>query len=319
MPYQYISFVIPLFNCLDLTRAMVSSLQASLPKGLDYEIILVDDGSTDGTREWLRGLRPPFRVVLNERNAGYGAANNRGAAVAGGEILALLNNDLVLAPGWIEPMLEAHEKLRGRAGVVGNVQRDARTGRVDHAGIVINHKGKPEHLRRAPWRLLVSNRFKPFLRVPAVTGACVLVQHDLWRQLGGFDEGYFNGCEDVDLCLRAEAAGHRNLVALRSVVRHHVSAAPGRKARDEANTYRFTVRWRRTLVTLGVRAWCRHYLEAHLPEPRDYPDPVLARQVALHLLGLARRTPAGAFPGMDASIGLEIERWRAMLGAEPSP
>jgi hypothetical protein len=71
-------------------------------------------------------------------------------------------------------------------------------------------------------------------------------------------------------------------------------------------------------VALGVRAWCRHYFETHLPEPRDYPDPVLARQVVLHLLGLVRRTPAGAFPGMDASIGLEIERWRAMLGAEPS-
>src|SRR5437764_725708 len=117
---------------------MVGSLRATLPAAMTHEIILVDDGSTDGTREWLATLGDPFRVVLNDRNRGYAVANNRGAAIARGDFLALLNNDLILLPRWLEPMLAAHATLGLRAGVIGNVQLDAGTGIVDHAGIIIN-------------------------------------------------------------------------------------------------------------------------------------------------------------------------------------
>ena len=306
-----VSFIVPVFNCLPLTQEMVASLQASLQAGPEHEIILVDDGSTDGTRAWLAGLGSPFRVVLNERNLGYGAANNRGAALARGDFLALLNNDLILGPGWLEPMLSAHRRLGGRAGLVGNVQADARTGAIDHAGIFINHKGKPEHVRRLPpaWRRLA----RPVRRVELLTGACILVSRPLWRELGGFDEGYFNGCEDVDLCLRARAAGRTQAVALRSRVRHHISKAPGRKARDEANTYRFTLRWRDTLIQLGLRDWCRHTFEAFLREPRDVADTGFALGLLAYLLRLRRAPPAAAVEGMRESLELEIARWRGMF------
>src|SRR5882672_4219897 len=122
-----VSFVIPLFNNLALTRACVESLQATLPAGLAYEIILVDDGSADGTRAWLATLTAPFRVVLNERNLGYAAANNRAVALAAGHYLALLNNDLILLSGWFKRLLRAHRSLGARAGLVGNVQLDARS------------------------------------------------------------------------------------------------------------------------------------------------------------------------------------------------
>jgi GT2 family glycosyltransferase len=301
--------VIPLFNCLPLTQAIAAALAATLPAGLAWEAILVDDGSTDGTREWLATLRPPFHAVLNERNLGYAAANNRGAARARGGLLALINNDLILRPGWLEPMLAAHAALGPRAGLVGNVQLDARTGVLDHAGIRFDHQGKPAHVRRSvpAWE----RALRPIRRVPAVTGACVLVSADLWRELAGFDEGYVNGCEDVDLCLRAAAAGRVNAVALRSEVGHLISASPGRKQRDEANTYRLALRWRETLVREGSRAWARHYLASHLAEPRDFPDPALARQAALYLLGL-RDAPAGARAGMQVALEVELERWRSM-------
>src|SRR6185295_9385214 len=67
---------------------------------------------------------------LNERNLGYAISNNRAALLARGEFLALLNNDLVLQPGWLEPMLSAHARLRQRAGLIGNMQPDTRTGAV---------------------------------------------------------------------------------------------------------------------------------------------------------------------------------------------
>jgi len=315
-----VSFIVPLFNCLPYTQAMVASLRATLPAGLAHEIILVDDGSTDGTRDWLGRLEAPYRVVLNPGNLGYAAANNRGAAVARGDLLALLNNDLIFGglrsgalralrepKGWFQPMQSLQRRLGARAGVIGNVQLNATTGAVDHAGLFINHQGKPEHLRdRGPW-------LRRSRRVPAVTGACCLISSQLWRELGGFDEGYVNGCEDVDLCFRAEAAGRLNAVALHSVVRHHVSVSPGRKLRDEANTYRLTQRWQERLSCLGQRDWCRAHFEQFLPEPRDYPDPRLARAIALYRLGLARRPPRRAAEGMRAALATETNRWHAIF------
>lgn len=306
-----VSFIIPLYNCLSLTQAMVASLQATLPVGLSHEIILVDDGSTDGTRAWLSTLGAPFRVILNERNLGYAAANNRGAAAASGEILVLLNNDLILTRQWLEPMLAAHRRLGPRAGLVGNVQLDARTGAVDHAGIIFNHRGKPEHVRvlpLAPVRLLF-----PVAQVAAVTGACVLIARSVWNELGGFDEVYRNGCEDVDLCLRVLAAGRLNAVALRSIVRHHVSASPGRKLRDEENTFRFTQRWRTELLRHSVRHWCRHYYETCSLLPRD-EEYALAFRIWLHAIGVSPQPPAQALAATEAAISVELARWKKMFG-----
>ncbi|MBL9201321.1 MAG: glycosyltransferase family 2 protein [Opitutaceae bacterium] len=314
-----VSIIIPLYNCLPLTQAMLASLRATLPAGLAHEIILVDDGSTDGTRAWLESLSadPAIRVVLNERNLGYAAANNRGAAVARGEFLALLNNDLVLQSGWWEPMVDAHRALGARAGLVGNVQLNARTGAVDHAGLVVNICGKPVHTSARPHFIL---RFlRPFRRSPAVTGACVLLTRDLWQRLGGFDEGFFNGGEDIDLCFRAAAAGRVNVVALRSVVRHHISASPGRKARDEQNSLLLARRWRRALVAAaddGFRTWCRDYLASLLPEACSHEwRRALA---ALAFLARVRTTPPqDAIAAVEAGLAREFAHWERTLGPQP--
>jgi O-antigen biosynthesis protein len=309
-----VSFIIPLYNCLPLTQAMLASLQATLPTGVTHEIIYVDDGSTDGTREWLATLRePPFRVLLNDRNLGYGLSNNRGAALAHGEFLVLLNNDLVLQPGWLEPMLAAHAALGPRAGVVGNVQLDVKTGAVDHAGLVVNETGKPVHARKLPSRL--ERRFSPVWQVPAVTGACMLLTRNLWRELGGFDPGYINGGEDIDLCFRARAAGRINVVALTSVVRHHVSASPGRKLRDEENSYRLARRWERELITAaehGTRTWCREYLRRALrvPESREYR---LTLSACAYLGRLRPAPPPEAVAAVTAGLRGEFARWESMF------
>ena len=310
-----VSFLIPLYNCLAHTQAMLASLRATLPRGLTHEIIFIDDGSTDGTRAWLNTFAadPVIRVVLHEKNAGFAAANNSGAALARGEFLALLNNDLILTPHWLEPILAAHRTYGPRAGLVGNVQLNAATGVVDHAGIRINLKGKPEHIswlpRRSRWPLLPPRH----RRVVAVTGACVVLRRALWEKLGGFDPAYVNGCEDVDLCLRAAAAGHVNLIALRSHVRHHISASPGRKLRDEANTRLLVQRWSDTLARHAARLWCRDYLVTYLRDPRDFPDAALARQAFFYACHLRPSPPAGAIAGMSQNLEAELTRWRRLL------
>ena len=314
MAAPQISFIVPLFNCLPLTQAMIASLQATVPPGLPHEIILIDDGSTDGTRAWLETLQDErIHVLLNERNLGYAATNNRAAASARGDFLALLNNDLVLQANWLEPMLEAHATLGSRAGLIGNVQRDARTGAIDHAGLVIGVTGKPIHDRTLP--NLISRWWRPVRAVPAVTGACMLVERALWQQLGGFDEAYVNGGEDIDLCFRARELGRVNAVALRSVVRHHISASPGRKARDEQNSYRLARRWRREFLAAaayGRRAWCHDYLAQALidPQSREYR---LALAALLHFVHLRKTPPAEAVVGVERGLEIEFARWESMF------
>ena len=314
-PPPRVSVVIPLHNCLPLTQAMLRSLEATLPEDVSREVILIDDGSTDGTREWLGTLQGSgIRVLLNEHNLGYAATNNRAAAIARGGFLALLNNDLILLPGWLERMLAAHASLGNRAGLIGNVQLNARSGAVDHAGLVIGVTGKPQHVRAIPPALV--RWLSPIRVVPAVTGACMIIERALWQKLGGFDEGYINGGEDIDLCFRARAVGRVNAVALRSVVRHHVSASPGRKARDEENSYRLARRWQREFIAAadyGRRAWCHGYLAQALltPQSREYR---LAIAAGLFLARLRATPPVEAVAAIDEGVHREFARWESMFG-----
>lgn len=308
-----VSFIIPLYNCLPLTQAMLASLRETLPPGLEHEIIFVDDVSTDGTRQWLKGLVAPCRVLLNEKNLGFAGTCNRGAATARGEVLFFLNNDLILLPGWLEPMLGV--ALRPRVALVGNVQLSAATGAVDHTGIFFNPKGKPEHDTARP----LAARLTGVRQVTALTGACFAIRRQHWQSLGGFDEGFVNGGEDIDLSLRARQAGLTNCVSLRSVVRHHISASPGRKTRDENNTRRLLARWRHAIAPLIVRNNCPTFLEVAWDEPRDYPDLSLARDAYLHRWYCAPRPSSRLAQAADALLEIEFHRWAHVLDGAPPP
>ena len=309
--------VVPLHNCLALTQAMLASLHATLPPDTTAELLLVDDGSTDGTRAWLEAIAAhppsgwlPLRILVNERNRGFAVSNNRAAALARGELLLLLNNDLVLLPDWLEPLLSAHRRLGARAGLVGNVQLDVATGAVDHAGLELTVTGKPVHTREIPREASSGDGVRI---VPAVTGACVVLSRALWEELGGFDEGYVNGGEDIDLGYRARAAGRVNAVALRSVIRHHVSSSPGRKARDEHNSRRLALRWREQLLADSLVPWCRaHLAEAWLrPDQQEY---LVTLRTAAFLAGLRRTPPPEAPLRVARAMRREFTRWDELCG-----
>lgn len=305
-----VSFIIPLFNCLPLTQACLASLQATLPRGLQHEIILVDDGSTDGTRAWLRSVQAPFRVLLNDRNLGYAEANNRAAATAAGTKLFFLNNDLILQPSWYEPMA-AILNSRPDAGLVGNVQLRVGSDTIDHAGVYFTHQGKPAHATSIPWFARLTGRQE----MPALTAACCAIRREVWQELGGFDPGYLNGCEDIDLCLRARAKGRRNFVSTRSRVLHHISQSPGRKLRDEANTRRLFLRWHDALVPLAARDWSREYVARHWDRSHVFDD-ALGRRALAYWLGFLPHPPVAVRAEVRAAIDTELARWDALLGKE---
>lgn len=232
-----LSVIISLYNRLDLTKACLDSLERTVSH-LNWEAIIVDDGSTDGTREFLATLRSPYRVMLNETKRSYAANNNRAASIAHGELLCLLNNDTVLTPGWLDPMLKAFD-LFPDAGVVGNVQRKPRTCRYDHMGIVFSRKAR----FRSFGKHFLCRPFRGYTRWKAVTACCCLIKKTIFLDHGGFDEEFINGCEDLDLCLRLGQRGFKHYVANDSVVLHYLRSSPGRGAFDAENTQRFKQRW----------------------------------------------------------------------------
>lgn len=311
-----VSFIIPLYNNLPLTQAMLASLRATLPPGLECEIIFVDDGSTDGTRAWLKNLPAPCRTILNDKNLGFAGACNRGAAAATGEILFFLNNDLVLLPHWLEPMLAAFNRFPG-AGLVGNVQLNAATGAVDHAGIYFNHQGKPAHRTDRP----ASTRWlgvPAYRAVDALTGACFGLRRSAWQKLGGFDEGFINGSEDIDLALRARAAGLHHYVALTSVVRHHISASAGRNLRNEHNTWRLVQRWTQPIAALAAKDWSRHQVATHADQSGVFDYHTV--QAALAYLLVLPAPPPAVREGVAIAMAFERQRWGELLeGAAPPP
>jgi len=248
---KQISFIIPLFNHVDETRTMLASLVSSLPFNLDYEIIFVDDCSTDGTREWLRSLADErIQTLFNAVNLGYAKSNNLGAQLASGRLLGLLNNDLIFKSGWLEPMLKIIEDQSNNAGIVGNVQYRVDNKKLDHAGFEINPRGQFSHIRDIPVGL-GSDHYECL----AVTGACVLIQNEEFVKVGGFDESYINGCEDVDLCYKLRAQGRKIYVATQSRIEHHISLSRKHdRPQNQRNSRRLYSRWHNEIVSeLAVR------------------------------------------------------------------
>lgn len=308
-----VSIIVALHNCLQLTQAMLRSLDASWPASVSRELIFVDDASADGTSSWLASLppKPGLRIFFLDTNSGYAVANNHGARHATGQRLLFLNNDLEFSPGWLEPLLRTHARLGAKAGITGNVQRRWDTGTVDHAGIEIGPKGKPEHRSDLPLR-----RAGRFRATDAITGACFMIDRDLWTRLGGFDERYRNGCEDIDLCLRVRELGLGVGVALDSCVRHHVSRSPGRRDHDEENTRRLFARWENTLATLAMRRWSADALDRDWTSPRDPRAAGSALALLLYRAGLRRSPPEAARAGIRRALAAERERW-SRLGPDP--
>ncbi|MDY6986786.1 MAG: glycosyltransferase family 2 protein [Thermodesulfobacteriota bacterium] len=262
-----ISFLICAFNRLELTKQCLQSLTSTV-NGFRYEVILVDDASTDGTTEYFRSLPPPYVPIINSRRKGFAANNNTAARHARGEVLCLLNNDTILTPLWLEPMRDAF-RLFERIGIVGNIHIAPQTGRFDHFGVSFFKDGSADHCGR-------HSVYKPrneYSKWPAVTAACCMIKRELFLAFGGFDEGFRNSHEDVDLCLRMGRGGYEHYVANRSVIYHLVGATEGRRLHELENHRRHLERWLPTAQNLSKITpcpryeWSCNYLQTYLRRP----------------------------------------------------
>ena len=271
-----ISTVVVNYNAGELLRSCVDSL-LNCPR--EIEVIVVDNASTDGSLDALRGL-PCVQIIKNPSNLGFAAACNQGARAASAPFLLFLNPDSAFKPGVLSKLLDAMIEDE-RVGMVG--------------GLLANPDGTEQAGgRRAvptPWRSFVRafglHRFQdrwprlfydfhlhrqPLpdrpIEVEAISGACMLVRREAVADVGLWDEDYFLHCEDLDWCMRFRQKGWKILFVPSARITHALGACGrGRPVFVEWHKHRGMLRFYRKffrhqypgglmwLVTLGV--WLR--------------------------------------------------------------
>ncbi len=213
------SVIVPTCNALDCTRLCVEALLSHTDPR--HELVFVDNGSTDGTPDYLQGLardHKRVRVILNGDNLGFARACNVGLAAAHGRHLVLLGSDVVVTPGWLERLLDAAES-QPRAGLLGPVTNDTAVMRKLERMAYDQESLAGLDDFAAKVALANAGNVEQTLRL---MGTCLLVKRELLARVGGLDEVFSLGNhEDNDYCLRAHLAGYRSLV-VRDVFVHRL-------------------------------------------------------------------------------------------------
>lgn len=216
-----VSAIVVNWNTRELLERCLGALEQ---EALPLEVIVVDNGSSDGSVELVEGRFPSARLLRNADNRGYAAANNQGMAVARGRYFLLLNSDAEVEPGAVTELVRYADD-RPDAGVLGakllNVDGSlqpsgghAPTPWWTVAGLfgLSRTLGRPRYGTRRDYE-------KP-AEVDEVSGAAMMIRRAVVDQIGGLDEGYTWGWEDVDFCLRARRAGWRIQYVPQARVRH---------------------------------------------------------------------------------------------------
>lgn len=205
-------------GCLD---ALVSQQNAP-----PFEIVFVDNASSDGSTTFVAERYPSVTVIRNERNLGFAAGNNVGARAATGGWLAFLNNDTVAAREWLAKLWQAatdpaHEDDVALA--TSRIESLARPGMLDSAGDgYLRAGGAFKRGHGGP-----ASQFPQSGEVFGACGAAFMIRRDVFEALNGFDERFFMVYEDVDLSYRARLAGYRCWYVADAVVRHAGSGTLG--------------------------------------------------------------------------------------------
>lgn len=210
-----------LARCLDSLKAQTFR---------DFEIVLVDNASTDGAAQAAAAADPSLRLIANGDNRGFSGGVNDGARAARGRWLALLNPDAYAAPDWLERLLAAAAEHPRTSSFTSRQLMAEDVSVLDGLGDVMAAPGFPfrgGYGQPDPGDARAGEVFSP-------CGGAMLIDRELFLRLGGFDERLFCYCEDVDLGYRLRLAGERTLVIPDAVVEHEGSASTGGPRSDFA-------------------------------------------------------------------------------------
>ncbi len=269
-----IAVVVVNYESGSVLASCIASLRAEGPA----ELVVVDNGSTDGSVDELRQRFPDVKVLLPGRNLGYGAGANRGVAATRSEFVLVCNPDLSVSPGVLMELTKVLQ-TDPTAAVVGPLIRTPEGERypsarrfpsmIDAAGHALLGQFVPNNpFTRAYQESDLALDLETVRTVDWVSGACFLVRRSAFEQVGGFDELFFMYAEDVDLCWRLGRTHWKVAYAPRAVVTHVQGVSTARHPyrmiiEHHRSLLRFarrsTTGWRRALLPLvvvgiGVRA-----------------------------------------------------------------
>lgn len=314
-----VSIVIPTWNGRSLLEMSLPPLRDALaahPAG--GEIIVADNGSSDDTREWLAATFPDVTLVTLEQNEGFAGAANRGARESRHPVLIMLNNDMVVEPDFLAPLLAAFVAEPGTFGVscqidfIDKSKPRWETGKVharwSNGTITLFHVDRWEDDRHYP--------------VFFAGGGASAYDRSKFLELGGFDEAVFAPVyiEDVDLGYRAWKRGWPSFFAPRSMV-HHRHRSTTRRLWSESTIYSFFVKNLAALIWKNVDDWAilrRHLLGLAVLPLRVYRQGDLRAAVATWLGAMrqiptvirARRREANVPRALDDATIFHVSRYR---------
>ncbi len=286
-PGRLTSVIVVSHQARDQTRRCLDSLRHAQEVAHPIEILFVDNGSTDGTPEYLEA-QADVRLIRNAENLGAPRARNQAIPHARGDCIVFLDNDAMVSPGWLGRLLH-HADVDGRSGAISCVADRARAEQHVEAPAAAgtaaleafaSRLAREQHRQSRPTILLSS-----FL---------LLVRREVLEAIGGFDERFTPwGFEDDDFALRAHLAGFRNRIA-RDVFVHHEAYGGPKAARHQElldiNWKRFVQKWGLNpaapygrydgLAAVEARAWSRKELFVALPELLESVGAALPRRPA---------------------------------------
>lgn len=197
----------------------------------DFEVIVVDNGSTDGSVGLLRKDFPWVKVIALEKNTGFARGNNIGFEASSAEYVATLNNDTIADMGWLAALYEAAESDRTIGMVASKIFLGREGNEIDSAGMLLY----PDGMTRQQGHGETDNGQFDGTREVLFPSACAaLYRRGMLQETGFFDEDFFSYCEDADLGLRGRLAGWRAVLAPEASVRHLYSRTSGRYSEFKA-------------------------------------------------------------------------------------
>jgi len=277
-------------------------------EGLNYEIIVVDNASYDGSEAVAGRFGEAVHFVQSTENLGFARANNLGATYSHGVVLLFLNPDTEIQGNAMNLLYDQFRKLPD-PGVVGcrllNSNGSLQTSCVQSLPTILNQVLDAEVLRSwfprsALWGTAAFYDDKEASEVEAVSGACMMIRREVFDLVGGFSSEYFMYGEDLDLCFKARRAGYRNYHVRNAIVLHH-GGGSSRQARSDLSI---------TMMRESVRLFLR---KSHGVFYSDCYRATLGIAAVLRMAVLILLFPAWAiFRGTREWSG-SFRKWTAIL------
>lgn len=252
-----VSIIVLTWNCLDVTRNCLRTLldETNHP---DFEVVVVDNGSTDGTADYVRSLEG-VRLIENGENLGFARGNNAGIDAVSSDVVLLNNDTEIIQADWLERMQELAYSADD-IGVVGCRLVNA-DGRLVHAG---TYMPLPSFWgQEYPGDELDIGQYADDREVEGVIAACVYIKRALIDRVGGLDTDYFSYFEDTDYCLKADRAGFKTYRCGGATVKHLENASTAGNRMDFSGTFRvsrdvFLSKWKEQIEGLYRRSLTWH-------------------------------------------------------------